>query len=123
MIKSNEKIKNKIMRRVYFIWFGREILPYLALEATAFVAFMYFIGQQVYMARVLEYSTSVLSANMAHPIVFLSFALDLFLRTHIGVQLSIIGSLSMIFFLFRDIIGSAVQLTLYRETNPNVLTF
>lgn len=121
MIES--KVKNKIMRRVYFIWFGREVLPYLALEATVFIAFMYFIGQQVYMARVLEYSTSVLSANMANPFAFLSFALDLFLRTHIGVQISIIGSIAMIFFLFRNIISCAIQLALTRETNSRVLTF
>lgn len=121
MIKSN--VKNRIMRRVYFIWFGREVLPYLAIETAIFAGFMYFLGQQVYMARVLEYSTSVLSNNMGHPFIFLSFALDLFLRTQFGVQISILGSLAMVFFLFRNIIGSAVQLVLAKETNPNVLTF
>lgn len=121
MTKSN--IKNKIMRRVYFIWFVREVLPYLALEAMVLAGFIYFLGQQVYVARVLEYSTFVLSTNMAHPLVFLSFALKLFLRTRIGVQFSIIGSLTMAFFLFRNIISSTFQLALVKETNSNVLTF
>jgi len=111
------------MRRVYFIWFGREVLPYFTVEVAAFAGFMYFLGQQIYVAKVLEYSTSVLSGNMAHPFVFLSFALDLFLRTHLGVQLALIGSLIMIAFLFKNIISSAVQLALAKETNPNVLTF
>lgn len=111
------------MRRVYFIWFGREVLPYLALEIAAFAGFMYFLGQQVYVARVLEYSTSVLSNNIGHPFVFLSFALNLFLRTQFGVQISIMGSLTMVFFLFHNLISSAVQLMLAKETNPNVLTF
>lgn len=121
MIKS--KVKNRVMRRVYFIWFGREVLPYLAVEMAIFTGFVYFLGQQVYMARVLEYSTSVLSNNMGHPFVFLSFALNLFLRTQFGVQISIIGSLAMVFFLFRNIISSAVQIMLTKETNSNVLTF
>ncbi len=108
-------IKTKIMRKVYLIWFSRKILPYIAIETAAFAGFMYFIGEQVYAARVMEYATSVLSNNMAHPMVFLSFAVDLFLRTRFGVQLSILGSMAMVFFLFRNVIGSAVQLTLAKD--------
>ncbi|KKQ91952.1 MAG: hypothetical protein UT16_C0010G0005 [Candidatus Azambacteria bacterium GW2011_GWA2_39_10] len=115
-------LKTKIMRRVYFIWFGRKILPYIAIEIAAFAGFVYFLGEQVYIARVMEYATSVLSNNMAHPTVFVSFAVDLFLRTRLGVQLSIIGSAAMIFFLFRNIISSAVQLALAKETKSNLLT-
>ena len=115
MINTNEKLKNRIMKRVYFIWFVKSALPYLTLEIAAFAGFMYFVGRQIYVARVLEYSSSVLSANTAHPLIFVSFAFNLFLRTHLGVQLSIIGSLAMIFFLFRNIIDSAVQLTLAKS--------
>ena len=108
-------LKTKIMRKVYLIWFGRKVLPYIAFEAAAFAGFMYFLGEQVYVARVVEYTTSVLSNNMAHPTVFASFAIDLFLRTRLGVQFSIIGAMAMIFFLFRNIIGSAVQLALAKS--------
>jgi len=108
---SND-LKNKIMRRVYAIWFVKKALPYLAAETAAFAGFMFFLGQQVYVANVLKYSAEVLSGNMAHPLAFVSFAADLFLRTRLGVQISVIGSLAMIFFLFRNVISSAVQLTL-----------
>jgi len=114
MNKKNN-LKTKIMRRVYFIWFGRKVLPYIAVEMAAFAGFVYFLGEQVYMARVMEYTTSVLSNNIAHPTVFMSFAVDLFLRTRLGVQLSILGAMAMVFFLFRNIIGSAVQLALARN--------
>ena len=117
-------LKTKIMRKVYLIWFGRKVLPYVAFEAAAFAVFMYFLGQQVYVARVVEYVILVLSNNMAHPAVFAFFAVDLFLRTHLGVQISIIGSLAMIFFLSRNIIGSAVQLALAKgETELGNKTF
>ena len=116
-------LKTKIMRRVYLIWFGRKVLPYIAFEAMAFVGFMYFLGEQVYMARVMEYATSVFSNNMAHPAVFASFMADLFLRTRLGVQLSILGAIAMVFFLFRNIIGAAVQLTLAKETKSDLFSF
>ena len=117
-------LKTKIMRKVYLIWFGRKVLPYIAFEAAAFAGFIYFFGQQVYVAKVMEYTSSVLTNNMAHPTVFASFAADLFLRTRLGVQLSIIGSMAMIFFVFKNIISSAVQLTLAKgETELGNKTF
>lgn len=108
-------LKTKIMRKVYFIWFSRNVLPYVAIEIAAFAGFMYLLGSQVYVAKVMEYTASVLSINMAHPTVFASFIVDLFLRTRIGVQLSILGAVAMIFFLSRNIIGSAVQLALAKS--------
>ncbi|MBI2635021.1 MAG: hypothetical protein HYW79_00525 [Parcubacteria group bacterium] len=107
------------MRRVYFIWFSRRVLPYLAAEAMLFSAFLYLIGQQVYVAKVLEYATSVLASNIAHPATFASFAIDLFIRTGIGVQISVIGSLAMVFFLFRNLISSTFQLMAAKETKLN----
>lgn len=111
------------MRRVYLIWFGRKVLPYLALETAAFAGFVYFLGEQIYMARVVEYTTSILSNNMAHPTVFASFMVDLFLRTRLGVQLSILGAMTMVFFLFRNIIDSVIQLALAKETKLTNRTF
>ena len=115
-------LKTKIMRKAYLIWFSRKVLPYITFEIAAFAVFIYFLAQQVYMARVMEYATSILSNNMAHPTVSASFLVDLFLRTRFGVQLSIIGSIAMIFLLFRNIIGSAVQLAFLKETKSDMLT-
>lgn len=109
---QKNNLKTKVMRKVYLIWFGRKVLPHIAVQVAAFAAFMYFLGRQVYVAKVMEYAATVLSDNMAHPMSFVSFAVGLFLRTRFGVQLSIIGAIAMIFFLFRSIIGSAVQLAL-----------
>ena len=118
-IKSKNQLSGRIMRRVYFIWFSKRVLPYLAVEAVLFASFLYLIGQQVYVARVLEYTTSVLASNLAHPTVFASFTADLFIRTRIGVQISVIGSLAATFFFFRNVIGSAFQLATAKETKLN----
>lgn len=117
-------LKTKIMRRVYLIWFGRKVLPYVAVQIAAFAVFIYLLGEQVYVAKVVEYASSILFNNMAHPTVFASFAADLFLRTRLGVQLSVIGALAMVFFLFRNVIGAAVQLALAKgETKFGNKTF
>ena len=117
-------LKTKVMRRVYLIWFGRKVLPYVVVEIAVFAGFMYLLGSQVYVARVMEYAVSIFSNNMTHPTVFASFAVDLFLRTRVGVQLSILGAMAMIFFLYRNIIASAVQLALAKsETELSNRTF
>ena len=123
-MEQKNSLKTKVMRKVYLIWFGRKVLPYIAVEIAAFAGFVYLLGSQVYVARVMEYATSVFSNNMAHPTVFTSFAVDLFLRTRLGVQLSIFGAVATIFFLSRNIIGSAVQLALAKgETELSNKTF
>ncbi|OGG39604.1 hypothetical protein A2127_00345 [Candidatus Jorgensenbacteria bacterium GWC1_48_12] len=115
----NEKnnLKTKIMRRVYGIWFVKKVLPYVAAEAAVFIGFLYFIGREVYIANVLQYTTSVLTADMAHPMAFVSFAMDMFIRTELGVQISLLGALLMATFVFRNLITSTVQLALAK---PNL---
>ena len=111
-------LKTKIMRRVYGIWFVKRVLPYVAAEAAVFAGFIYFIGREVYVATVIKYASEVLAANMAHPTSFASFALGVFARTELGVQVSVLGALLMVTFVFRNLIASAIQLALARETNP-----
>ncbi len=110
-------LKTKIMRKVYFIWFGRKVLPYIAIETAVFAFFMYLIGHNVYVARVIEYVAPVLAVDIAHPQAFLSFALGIFIKTRFVVQLSVLGSLLMTALLFKNIIASVVQLALSKETN------
>jgi hypothetical protein len=103
------------MRRVYGIWFVKKVLPYVAAEAVVFAGFIYFIGRQVYVANVIQYASSVLTVNMAHPANFASFALGVFMRTELGVQISVLGALLMAAFVFRNLIASAVQLALAKN--------
>ncbi len=113
--EQSRSIKTNIMRRVYLIWFGREVLPYLAAEALVFGVFLHLIGQYVYVANVLQYAATVLAKNMAHPLNFLAFSLDIFVRTKIIVQISVLGSLFAFFFLFKDFIKSVVQFKIAAE--------
>lgn len=120
----NNELKNRIMRRVYGIWFVKKVLPYVAAEAAVFTGFLYFIGREVYVANVIQYASSVLAGNMAHPMAFVAFALDIFIHTELAVQISVLGALLMVSFVFRNLIASAAQLALAKgETKVSTHTF
>jgi len=103
------------MRQVYAIWFVKKILPYLALEAMVFVAFLYLIGQNVYVAMVLKYASGVLAANVINPAAWLAFAAGIFIHTHLIVQISVLGSLLMMALLFKNVVTSLGSLVLYKQ--------
>ncbi|GEM_PF-2440786 len=122
-MKNKNQLSDRIMRRVYFIWFGKKVLPYLAVETAVFAFFMYLIGHNVYVARVIEYTAQILAVDMAHPQAFLPFAMGIFIRTRFVVQLSVLGSLLMMVLLFKNIIASVVQLAFAKETKLIGRTF
>src|SRR3972149_5787269 len=111
----NSELKNRIMRRVYGIWFVKKVLPYVAAETAVFTGFLYFIGHEVYVANVIKYASSVLTGNMAHPMAFVSFALDIFIHTELVVQVSVLGALLMVSFVFRNLITSAAQFAIAKS--------
>lgn len=117
MIKS--KVKNKIMRRVYFIWFGRTVLPHIIIEGFIFSVFIYLIGQYVFVAKVMQYASLVLANQSEYPITLTSFALDIFLRTKLIVQISVLGSLAMFALIFKNFIMSVIQFARAQQDETN----
>ena len=114
-MKHKNQLSGRIMRRVYFIWFSKRVLPYIILEGFVFAIFMYLIGQNVYVAKVMQYAVLALASKFANPLAILSFALDIFIRTRLVVQISVLGSLLMIFFIFKNFVVSIIQLALTKE--------
>ncbi len=97
------------MRRVYFIWFSKRILPHILFEGLVFVAFMYLIGQYVFVAKVMQYASLVLANKSEYPMTLASFAFDIFLRTRPIVQISVLGSIAMFAFISKNFISSIIQ--------------
>lgn len=108
------KLKNRIMRRVYLLWFSKNVLPYVAAEAVIFAGFLYLIGQNVYVAMVLKYANGILAANIFNPAVWVAFGTGIFIHTHLIVQVSVLGSLIMAVLLFKNVVTSLGSLALYR---------
>lgn len=103
------------MRRVYFIWFAKEIFPYLLIELTLFAGFLYLIGHYVFVSKVLQYSGQILANNSIDPTVWSVFAWHIFFKTRLIVQLSVLGSLVVTILMFKNFITSFMQLTLAKE--------
>jgi len=103
------------MRRVYFIWFVKKIFPYLLIELALFTGFLYLIGHYVFVSKVLQYASQILANNSIDPAIWSAFALHLFLKTKLIVQLSVLGSLAMVILVFKNFITSLTQLTLAKE--------
>ena len=120
-IKSKNQLEGRIMRRIYFIWFGRTVLPYIIIEGLVFSVFIYLIGQYVFVAKVMQYASLVLANQSEYPITLTSFTLDIFLRTKLIVQISVLGSLTMFALVFKNLIACIVQLANTKnETNFNI---
>lgn len=117
-IKNNNQLCERVMRRVYFIWFVKKAAPYFLAEFSLFVCFAYLIGSNVFVSRVLQYASSVLANNSVDPFVWSAFAWNTFTGTEFIVQLSVLGILAMVVLLFKNFITSFAQLNVSNsETN------
>lgn len=116
--KNNNALCDRIMKRVYFIWFVKKVAPYFIAEFSLFVGFAYLIGKNVFVSKVLQYASQILANNSVSPIVWSAFAWRTFFGTELIVQLSVLGVLAMVVLLFKNFITSFTQLSLSNaETN------
>ncbi|MFH1393006.1 MAG: hypothetical protein ABIG73_01310 [Patescibacteria group bacterium] len=117
-IKNNNTLCERVMRRVYFIWFIKKVAPYFLAEFSLFVCFVYLISSNVFVSKVLQYASQILANNSVNPVVWSAFAWNTFIGTELIVQLSVLGVLAMVVLLFKNFIISFAQLTLSNtETN------
>ena len=112
---TNNLLCQRIMRRVYFIWFAKKIFPYLLIELTLLAGFLYLIGYYVFVAKVLQYAGQILANNSIDLAIWSAFALHIFFKTKLVVQLSILGSLVVTILMFKNFITSFMQLNLSKE--------
>ncbi len=114
-INTNNLLRKRIMKRVYFIWFTKKVFPYFLIELTLFAGFLYLIGHYVFVSKVLQYASQILANNSIDPAVWSAFAWNTFIGTELIVQLSVLGVLAMVVLLFKNFITSFMQLTLAKE--------
>lgn len=103
------------MRRVYLIWFTKKAAPYFLAELALFSGFLYLVGHYVFVSQVLQYASQILANSSINPVVWGSFTIHLFLKTRFIVQLSVLGSLAMIFLLLKNFTSSWAQLVLVKQ--------
>jgi hypothetical protein len=102
-------MKQRIMRRVTFIWFSRRVLPFLLLEiltvwfATVKIAEYVFVNQVFYNATIHTLSRS--------PFMMINFFFRAFMNTEMLVQLLIAASCIGGSLIMRDLLRSSRALT------------
>ena len=92
-------LKNKIMARVYVIWFFRKMTSLLALEVFSFVALFAYLAHCVSLGHIANnFYSSLRSINAAA-----GFVLTAFNSTELLVKLTFIGMLTASVFMARDL--------------------
>lgn len=112
---TNNLLRRRIMKRVYFIWFVKKMAPYFLIELAFFAGFLYLIGHYVFVSKVVQYAGQILANNSIDPAIWSAFALHIFFKTRFVVQLAVLGSLAMVILMFKNFITSFIQLTLAKE--------
>ena len=108
-------IQNKVMRRVFLIWFSRKVLPYILIDSLALGFFAYLIGEYVFVRVVFENLTRILFSS---PDGLAAYVFGALWGTKPVVQVSLAASLAAFALAFKNVFGLFVQLgALKQETN------
>ncbi len=114
--KENNSLQARIMRRVYTIWFAKRVLPYLVVETSGFVAFLYVLSRMVYVRIVLENAIAALFAN---PRTWVFYEVGAFFNLRPVVQAMFLASMVLLLVALRNVFKAAVEFNIMKyETKP-----
>ena len=109
------KIQNKVMRKVFLIWFSRKILPYVVIDFLALGFFAYLIGEYVFVQVVFENLSRILFSS---PAGLAGYVFGALWGTKLVVQVSLAAVLAAVVLAFKNVFWLFVQLgALKQETN------
>src|SRR3989344_7438318 len=98
-MKLREVLKNRILWKIYLIWFLRRIVPLILLQVLALGLVLQLFSKNVFVSQVLRNAGLVASDNY---LAILKYLAKAFLNTHLITQLVIFGGLSVFALLIRD---------------------
>jgi len=92
-------LKNKVLWRVYLMWFFRRIVPLMAIQIILLVVALRVFAAKVFVGKVLENAAIAADANLWE---FFTYLLNAFLQTHIIVQVAVLVGLGLGALVIRD---------------------
>lgn len=95
------ELKQKIMHRVWTIWFVRRVLPWLVFETAAVWFVLSKVAEQVFVNRVLQ--NAVIHTFSRSPLELPSYFIRAFFNTEVLVQALMVGLIAAGIFLGRDL--------------------
>ena len=100
---EHNRLKQRIMRRVYGIWLLRNIVPFVAVELGVLLISISVIANQVFVMKVVE---NMLLVSVGNPMKIVSYLVSAFFATSITTQmvaaLTGVGALFLIRELYRS---------------------
>ena len=78
---------NKILWKVYTIWFLRRIVPLMLVQIVFLVAVLKLLANKIFFGKVLENAALAADSNYWE---FFKYLLNAFFQTHIAIQLFIL---------------------------------
>ncbi len=105
METTSSKLKGRIMRRVYGIWFVKRVLPRFLAETVVVYVAVTQIAQHVFVNRVL--ANAVLHTFSRSPVTILDYFANAFMNSEIAVQAMLMGSIVLAGFMLRDIVRAS----------------
>lgn len=94
-------LKQRIMRRVYAIWFVKQVLPWLVLHGVLMATVLYTLAERVFINHMLQ--NAALHTFARSPSMFAYYFFRAFLNTEILVQILVVGSLLFGTLIARDL--------------------
>ena len=91
---------NKILFKVYTIWFLRRIVPLMLLQIAILVVFLKLLASKVFFGKVIENASLAAGANYW---AFFKYLAGAFFQTSVVVQLSVFLALGVGALLLRDL--------------------
>lgn len=99
-MKPMELLKNRILWKVYAVWFFTRILPILAFELIIITGALYVFGKFVFVERVVGNTLLIASE---HPWALFNFLISAFIQTSWVIKGAILVGLSLGALILRDI--------------------
>ncbi len=91
---------NKILWKVYTIWFLRRIVPLMLVQIVFLVAVLKLLAGKIFLGKVLENAALAANSNYWE---FFKYLLQAFSQTHVAVQVFILVILGIGALLLRDL--------------------
>jgi len=106
------KIQNQVMRKVYFIWFFKKVLPYALADVFVFGMFLYLVGKYTFVRVVMENFIRIL---LSSPESLMSYLADAAFNAQFVVLMSLVGASIASVLAFKNVFTLFVQLGVFKE--------
>lgn len=99
-VTVNQFLKNRILWRIYLLWFLRRIMPLIVLQVAVFALVVRIFARSVYISMVFQNSAVVAASSYWAVLKYLFVS---FLNTRPLIQAAILVILGVLSLLFRDL--------------------